>query len=410
MADFAHSPSLIRLLADCRPGYSLPQALYLRDDAFAADLRLLGGRWLLAGHVSQATDAGDWFTAEFGAESAIVVRGEDGVLRALANVCPHRGSRVCVDKAGSGAMFTCPYHAWSFRLDGALRAAREMPASFDPADHGLTALPLKVIGGLVFISFGAAPPALGAAETAIAAMTGLYDWENARIAHRATYRVAANWKLVMENYHECYHCGPSHPEFSVLHALSRPGNRSLSPDTDPETGLADVEAWGPAADGCETARVMRSPLSEGCLTGSRDGKPLAPPMGRGGASWNGQCVFGELGMTSAFLAYADHGVLYRFIPRGALDTEMEVIWLVRGDAVEGRDYDLARLIWLWDVTSAEDKLIIERNQAGVRSRAYRPGPFSLMEPGTQAYVARYVAELSGAIGGPLSEDRGTHGL
>jgi len=101
-----------------------------------------------------------------------------------------------------------------------------------------------------------------------------------------------------------------------------------------------------------------------------------------------------LGFLSAFLAYPDHGLIYRFIPREVLRTEMEVIWLVRGDAEEGQDYDPQALTWLWDVTSLADKAIIERNQQGVLSRAYRPGPFSLMEPGARQYVERYVGEMT----------------
>jgi Rieske 2Fe-2S family protein len=112
---------------------------------------------------------------------------------------------------------------------------------------------------------------------------------------------------------------------------------------------------------------------------------------------DGACVFAELGFLSAFLAYPDYGVIYRFVPRAVLETRMEVIWLVKGDAAEGRDYSLDSLTWLWDVTSVADKRIIETNQAGVRSRAYRPGPFSLMEPGTQAYVERYVRELEAGL-------------
>ena len=363
---------------------------------FAADLRLLEDRWICAGHVSEVAAPGDWITAELGAESAIVVRGEDGTPRALANVCRHRGSRVCVTARGHAALLTCPYHAWSYHLDGRLRAAREMPSGFDPDGFGLKPLPIKVVGGLIFVSFSDDPPAFGDAETALASMTGLYGWDGATVALRRSYRVAANWKLVMENYHECYHCQPSHPGFSVLHALARPGGRTLSDASDPDTRLADFEAWGPP-DGLETARVMRSALSEGCLTGGADGKPLAPPMGPAGARWDGRCVFGELGFLSAFLAYADYGLIYRFIPRGVRDTEMEVIWLTAADARPGLDYDPDRLAWLWDVTSREDKLIVERNQAGVASRAYEPGPFSLMEPGTRAYVARYVGELALAV-------------
>ena len=204
------------LISAYRPGWSLPQGFYLRPDVFEADLRLLEDRWVCAGHVSEAGAAGDWFTTELGAESAIIVRGEDGVLRALANVCRHRGSRLCVEPRGQSTLFTCPYHAWSYHLDGRLRAAREMPDGFSirPRSASSPCRSRSSAAHLVFVSFGPAPPPFGEAEPALASMTALYGWESARIAHRQTYRVAANWKLVMENYHECYHCGPAHPEFS----------------------------------------------------------------------------------------------------------------------------------------------------------------------------------------------------
>ena len=378
--------SLHDLIAAHRPGHALERDFYLSEAVFARDMHLLLGRWTCVGHVSEVAQAGDWITAELGVESAIVVRAADGVLRAMANVCRHRGSRICVGASGSSAVLVCPYHAWSYHLDGRLRAAREMPADFDPAAHGLHRLPLAEIGGLIFISFGDDPPDLSIAAPALAGMGARYGWPHARIAHRALYSVAANWKLALENYHECYHCAPAHPEFSALHALARPGARALNTKAG-----ADTEEWAPTPDGREVVRVMRSVMSEGCDSGSADGRILAPLMG----PMDNHCVFGELGFLSAFLAYPDYGVIYRFIPRGMLETQMEVIWLVRGDAVQARDYDLAALTWLWDVTSQADKRIIEVNQAGVRSRHYRPGPFSLMEPGTQAYVERYVVELRG---------------
>jgi Rieske 2Fe-2S family protein len=385
--------TLPQVLGAYRPGYSLPRAAYLSPEVFAADMALLTRRWIFAGHISEVAAPGDWITTELGDESAIVARGTDGEVRALANVCRHRGSRICDAVRGHSGVLTCPYHAWTYQLDGRLRGAREMPEGFDPSAHGLKPLPIAIIGGLIFVAFAADPPSLDVAAPALEAMARLYDWPGARIALRRTYEVAANWKLALENYHECYHCGPAHPEFSRLHALASPRSRVLSDEADPVTGLADVEAWGATPDGAEVVRVMRSRLLPGFETGSEDGARLAPPMGEGGTRAPGLCVFAELGFLSAFLAYPDHGVIYRFAPVSPLVTRMEVIWLVAGVAREGADYDPARLAWLWDVTSLADKRIIERNQAGVKSSAYEPGPFSLMEPGARQYVERYVGEL-----------------
>ncbi len=389
--------TLTDLIAARQPGHALERDFYLREDIFANDLELLLGRWTCAGHVASLPAIGDWLTVRLGAEEAIVVRGEDGELHALVNVCRHRGSRICTEKQGHAAVLTCPYHAWSYHLDGRLRAAREMPPGFDPAAHALTSLPITIIGGLILLSFSSGPPSLDAARPALTTMADHYAWPSAKIAARKSYSVTANWKLVMENYHECYHCAPAHPEFSVLHTLARPQARRLRSREDSlaeGTPFADFEAWAGEPDGHEVARVMRSSLAAPSISGSRDGTSLAPAM----ASFDGACVFAEVGFLSAFLAYPDHGIIYRFIPISVRETQMEVIWLVGGDAVEGRDYDVEALTWLWDVTSLADKKIIERNQAGVASLAYRPGPFSLMEPGTLQYVDRYLGELTAMEG------------
>jgi len=373
----------MQTLPPYQPGTTLAQDYYLRPEIFAHDMNLLHARWSLAGHVSEIPAQGDYITAELGAESAIIVRGADGHLRAMANVCRHRGSRICTQHAGHAPVLTCPYHAWTYHLDGRLRHAREMPDNFDPAQHSLLPLPVAIIGGLIFISFGDNPPSLEKAQPALARMTSRHGWENTKIAARKTYSVQANWKLVLENYHECYHCGPAHPEFTQIHVLARPGGRRISAE--------DVEAWSPQPDGHEVFRVMHSPMAETTSTGSRTGEPLAPLLGS--AQYDGICMFAELGFLSAFLAYPDYGVIYRFLPKTVLETEMEVLWIVDAGAQEHRDYDPAALTWLWDITSQADKKIIERNQQGVLSRAYRPGPFSNMEPATRMFVERYVLEL-----------------
>jgi len=386
-----------------RPGCALPRGYYTDPGIFERDLdRMLLRHWFCAGHLSSVPNPGDYFLVDLGRESVIVCRGADGAVHALLNVCRHRGSRVCVDRSGTarGGGFTCPYHAWSYGLDGRLRSAGEMPASFRRDEHGLRSLALQLLQGLIFISFAAEPPALDDAARALADAAGTHGWSNAKIAHRENYEIRANWKLAIENYMECYHCQPSHPEFARRHVYARPAARAApieraAAERSDALGIhiANLDGYGlKARSGQESIAVMRSALLHGQLSASADGSLLAPLMGEFRAS-DGRSTYFDVGPISDFLAYPDHGVIYRFVPRTVEHTDMEVLWLVHADAVAGRDYDVAKLTWLWQVTSLEDKRIIERNQQGVNSRYYEPGPYSLQEEYAQRFVEWYLAEI-----------------
>jgi len=345
---------------------------------------------------------GDFFTTELCGESLIIVCGQDREIRALQNVCRHRGSRVCTERAGTarGGVFVCPYHAWTYGLDGRLRAARHMPPDFDRSAYDLKAVHARVIEGLIFVSFAETPPGLEHVEAALAGSARVYGWAQARVAHRETYPVNANWKLALENYMECYHCGPAHAEYSRFHLYARPAGLNAEADERVRqraralgVALEEVDYWGlNARPGQEAADSVRSALADGAVSGSEDGRPLAPLMGQF-PDYDGGVTFFDVGLTSSFLAYPDHGLIYRFIPRNVRSTDMEVIWLVRDDAREGVDYDLERLTWLWKVTSTADKRIIELNQQGINSRSYEPGPYTPMEQHTRRYVEWILAEL-----------------
>ena len=362
-----------------RAGYSLPRAFYTYPAIFERHLeRMLLRHWFCAGQVSSLANRGDYFLVDLGSESVIVCRGADGDVHALLNVCHHRGSRVCVARSGSaiGGGFTCRYHAWSYGLDGRLRAAREMPPSFRREDVGLQALRVQVLEGLIFITFSATPSALDDAARALANAAGTHGWANAKVAHRASFEIDANWKLAVENYMECYHCQPSHQEFARQHVYARPATQRAQ--------LERAARERSAALGICIANVDGYGLNAGHVTASPDGKPVASLMGAF-PEHDGSATYFDVGPVSTFPACADHGLIYRFIPRSVDRTDMEVIWLVHKNAVEGRDYQLERLTWLWQVTSVEDKQIIERNQEGVNSRYYEPGPYTLQEE----YASRY---------------------
>ena len=392
-----------RALARVRPGHALPREFYCDPEIFERERQRLQRHWHCAGHASQIAEPGDFFTTELLGESVIIVRGADREVRALLNVCRHRGSRVCTESHGRarGGGFVCPYHAWNYGLDGSLRAAARMGAGFDRGAHGLRLLQAQVIEGLIFISFAQQPLGLTTVARTLAGCAGVYGWADAQVAHRETYAVRANWKLAVENYMECYHCGPAHEEYSRFHLYARPAPLNREADArvraraaDLGLGIEEASHWGAhAPPGDESAACLRSALAEGTVSGSEDGRPLAPLMGQF-KDYDGGVTFFDVGLTSDFLAYPDHGLIYRFIPRSVDSTDMEVIWLVRGGARAGVDYDPGRLTWLWQVTSVADKRIIELNQQGINSRYYEPGPYSEMEQDTRRLTEWILAELT----------------
>ena len=389
------------LLARQPRAHSLQQGLYNSQAAFEHDVeRLFLRHWILAGHASQAAQPGDYFLVEMIGESIIVLRGNDGVLRGFANVCRHRGSRICTAAQGHAKVLVCPYHAWSYNLDGSLRAARHMPPSFDKAGHGLKQVHLEVIEGLVFITLAEKPLSLDVARKTIEASYGPYGWGSAKVAHRETYPIVANWKLTVENYLECYHCTPAHPEYSKLHALEQPLDQigALNAAMEARTralgiDIPHVDHRVHSSSGDAPIFSFRYALYDGVCTGAAGGAPVAPLMGAF-TTYDGGVTTTHFPPSSFFISYADHGVIYRFIPIAAATSAMEVIWLVRGDAREGIDYDLDKLTWLWRVTSEADKRITQDNQAGVNSRYYQPGPYAPVEPNAIAWINWYLDEIS----------------
>ena len=397
-----------RILDGFQPGYALPSAAYSDAALYEAEIRrLFMQSWLYVGHQSQIPRAGDYLLFEIAGESVIVVRAQDGQVNALMNVCRHRGSRICDQPTGHEARLVCRYHGWTYALDGSLRAAAHLPAGLDRSALGLRRLHTRVFMGLVFVNFAADPAPFNAIEDDLRAPLLPYGLERTKVAHRQNYPIAANWKLAVENYSECYHCAPAHPEYSVAHARSVPVQEFATQLDEVMGRAAQVgltthvlrRSWLEAGQLGTDRGFERYPLLRGHRTGSRDGQPVAPLLGSI-SGYDGGTTDLHLGPMTFGLAYCDYVVLYRFTPRGLRATDCEITWLVNESAVEGKDYQLAALTWLWDVTTISDKTIIERNQAGVDSRFYVPGPLSTMEDFTQRFLEWYVAAMREAAGSP----------
>ena len=394
---------ILQMIAAHRPGYGLARPFYMDPAIFARDMeRLFRRHWHCLGHDSIIPNTGDYELFRLGDEQIILTRSADGEVHALLNVCRHRGAEVCTTPKGNARSFVCPYHAWTYGLDGALRTARLMGKDFDRSQLGLKRLAVQRAEGLVFVSFAAQPLDFTPLTQGLRASCAQYGWADAKVAHRQTYPIAANWKLAVENYVECYHCGPAHPEYSETHALEQPPEAiaAMNEAMQGRSSALGVEVisgdnWHASASGAEAIDVFRYALYEGAVTGSKDGSPLAPLMGRF-TDYDGGVTSVHLGGTTFLICYPDHGMIYRFVPKTAETCEMELIWLVRGDAVEGQDYDLERLTWLWKVTTDEDKKIIEHTARGVKSAYFEPGPLAPMEYNEIRYIRWYLEELARA--------------
>ncbi len=378
-----------------RPGYALAREFYTSPEIYESDIRDYWNRsWIWVGHQSQMKSPGDFIVFDYGPESVIIARDREGGIGAFQNVCRHRGSRVCLEASGNTRVFSCPYHAWTYELTGKLRRAREMGEAFDPADYGLLPLHLRNFEGLLFVCAGDEPPEIDEGLGQLRPLVAPFDLAKTRIAHTATYPVPANWKLAIENYMECYHCGPAHLEFARSHSIKDPAhmNAELTEKLEARSHAAGVPTGEVTRNDPSAATLFfkRYPLFEGYDTGSRTGAPLAPLLG-GLTGFDGGATDMQIGILNNFLIYADHMIGYRFVPSALQETRIEVVWFVREDAQAGRDYDHGDLTWLWHATSQDDERIIRHNQEGVNSFHFVPGPLSDMEWGIAAFYDDYLS-------------------
>lgn len=403
------------LVAAAPPGWSLAQDFYSAEDVYRRDLEAIWRRgWLFAGHTCEIPQVGDYFTLEVDSDSIIVIRSDAQNIHALHNVCRHRGSQICDEKAGHKGRLVCPYHQWAYGLDGTLLACRGMHEDIDKRQFGLKRVHVAEIEGLIFISLAETPIPFEPARAAWAPLAKPQGFRRARVAAAVDYLVKANWKIVWENNRECYHCNQNHPQYILANF-----DHYNADDTTPvirkemENAVAVSEAkWaaaGLAATHKQTGMTLfpdaenniwfsanRTPLVDGYLSETMDGKTVAPLMGD-----YHEADVGTLRMRSLpnFWNHSscDHAVSTRLLPAGPQLTAVRVWWLVDEKAVEGRDYQLEQMLPFWKLTSEQDWQICERQQRGINSSAYVPGPYSrFKEYNVESFVRWYLQSLQRA--------------
>lgn len=391
---------LLPLLATQRSGMSLARPFYTDPAIFEADLdRIWHKEWIFAASVAELGKAGAYVTLQLGKYPVVIVRGADGEIRAFHNVCRHRGQRLCPKASGNTVKLVCPYHQWTYETDGRLLWARDMGPEFDASKHGLKPVHTAQAAGMVFVCLADTAPDFAAVKAAADRYAAPHRMDDLKVAFQSRIVENGNWKLVLENNRECYHCAASHP------SLCRTFN------DDPDLVGADDSLSSPAGaahvNRCEEAglpsryiidaneqwRLVRIPFVGDAVSYTMDGKAastLIPGMPFANA---GTLLFFHYPNTwNHFLS--DHVLNFRVLPISPTETEVTTTWLVHKDAVEGRDYDLTRLTEVWEATNDEDRRVVEENQMGINSPAYEPGPYSVQqESGVIQFVDWYVRTM-----------------
>jgi Rieske 2Fe-2S family protein len=407
---------LKELIASRQPGYGLPRAFYHDQALYQAEMDVIWrGGWLFAGHACQIPQAGDYFLYEVDGDSIIVVRQDDGSIKAFHNVCRHRGSVICEQAEGHVKRFICPYHQWTYGRDGKLLLWRGMQEDLDKSQLGLHAVHAQDVEGLIFISLAAEPPDFKPAYEAIAPVIRPQGFNRAKVAKILDYEVEANWKLVWENNRECYHCNVNHPQYikanfdhynaddtidRVAEELKRVTARyeakwaaSGLVVTHTKTGMTEF----PDPERNIWYSANRTPLVDGYVSESMDGRQVAPLMGDYPDPDVGTA---RVRMLPNFWNHSscDHSVSVRLTPAGLYRTQVRMYWLVDENAEEGRDYELDRLLPFWQLTAEQDWEICLNQQRGVNSRAYVPGPLSIYkEYNVDNFLRWYLRRLGEAL-------------
>jgi Rieske 2Fe-2S family protein len=355
---------------------TLPGRYFTSPEIFAQEMdALFARRWLCVWREERIAEPGDYILREAAGESLILLRDRAGEPRAFYNVCRHRGSRLCEAPAGRlGATIACPYHAWTYALDGRLVGAPSTTdmADFRREDWPLHALPVAEWEGFLFVSLDPHPEPFASAWAPLLHRFARFGLPRLVAAATITYDVRANWKLIFQNYSECYHCAPVHP------ALAK-----VSPPTSGENDLVD----GPITGGFMT-------INPGYESLTVSGRACGVPVGDLPEEDRRRVYYYAILPNLLLSLHPDYVMVHTIWPRATDRTHIECTWLVHPDTLADARHDPQDGVRFWDETNRQDWHICEQSQLGVSSRAYRPGPYSPRE----SLPARFDREVLRALG------------
>lgn len=352
---------------------TLPQRYFVSPEILAEEQeKIFSRQWVLAGHQSQIQEAGDYFTAEIAGESLIILRDKRGTIHGFYNVCRHRGSRLIENKNGQSQGIQCPYHAWTYALDGRLLGAPHMDdvPGFDKTDYSLHTVNLALWEGFIFVNLMDSPTLLKRWFAPLAEKFSRWNLSALQSAKRIEYDVRANWKLIFQNYSECYHCAGVHPELS-----------KISPHDSAENDLTE----GPFLGGFMRINKNKS------LTLS--GNACSLPVGHFVEDDSHLVFYYSIFPNMLLSLHPDYVMVHQLQPQSAVRTLILCDWFFHAEAFGREDFKPDDAIQFWNMVNRQDWHVCELSQQGISSRAYEPGPYSARESIPAAWDRYYLRQL-----------------
>ena len=355
---------------------SLPQKYFVSPDIFTKEqAEIFSKEWLLVGHQSQIPDAGDFIVQRVNHESLFVIRDRGAKIHGFFNVCRHRGSRLIEDNCGNRAAIQCPYHAWIYGLDGRLIGAPHMDEvpGFEKADYPLHEVNLGIWEGFIFVNLRDASAERGdySLEHWFAPLSGKFSHWNMSIlqpAKRIEYDVRANWKLMFENYSECYHCPGVHPQL-----------QKVSPYDSAKNDLRE----GPFLGGFMKINPGKSLTMSGNACAAFVGKIE-----------NLQQVFYYSIFPNMLLSlHPEYVMVHQLWPQSPERTLIVCDWFFHPEAFKRSNFNPEDAVEFWDMVNRQDWHVCELSQQGISSRAYDPGPYSARESIPAAWDEYYLRQM-----------------
>jgi glycine betaine catabolism A len=357
----------------------LPRAAYVDPAVFAWEQKhFFDGGWTCVGFAAEVANPGDQRAVPVGAGSVLLSRDDAGALHAFANTCRHRGHELLA--CGASAQrpsIVCPYHSWSYGLDGGLKTAKGFKgtAGFDDSKWGLVELPVTDWHGLIFVDGSGAAEPMAAALAELDELVAPYEPERLVIAGHHSYDAASNWKILTENYHECYHCPMIHPE---LCKVSPPRSGENYQPSGPWVG-----GWMDLRDGMDTM--------------SLDGTSLGVPLRGLDATGLRTVIYLNIFPNVLLSLHPDYVMTHRLTPLAVDRTLIECSWAFAPEALERPDFDPDYAVKFWDITNQQDWGACESVQRGLTSEHAVPGPLSPDEDAVYQFVTQVARGYTGQL-------------